>query len=581
MGIIQFKKANCKHCYKCVRKCYVKAIALKDEQAQIIERECILCGQCFLVCPQNAKYIKTDIYKIKNYIKRGEKVYVSLAPSFASAFDGISFRVMSSALKRLGFMGVEETAIGAGMVTAEYEKILKSGKMRNMITTCCPTVNLLIENYFPDLLQYAAPVVSPAIAHGQVLKKVYGKDIKVVFVGPCISKKYEAEKSISINATLMFDELLNWLEEENISLNKLDENPTEMHGIVNRLYPIPGGILKTVSNDSKKTYKSIAVDGLDRCIQMLEALREDLYARKEIKGYFIEMSACPGSCSYGPALKDYDKPLLLARENIIENARKCTHTKIPKTETEKVDLFYEYENLQAPEDLPSEDELNAILESMGKTSEKNIYNCGACGYDTCREKAIAVWQGKAEIKMCVPFMWEKMESFSNLVMDNAPNAVIVVDKKFDIVEYNKAAVSMFNLYKFSHEGLPLEMVFDCTHIQIEARLGNNVYDEIQFVEDVKKTVEITSIKADIGENYVIFVKDITEDMVQKEKIVKMREETLDTAQKVIDNQMRVAQEIASLLGETTGETKVALTDLKKSILKSEEIEESVINSKRW
>lgn len=564
MGIIQFQRANCKHCYKCVRICSIKSIGFKDEQARILEDECVLCGQCFLTCPQNAKYLKSELSQVKNWLKRGEKVFASIAPSFVAAFDGISISKMSMALKKLGFFGVEETAIGAGMVTAEYEKLLKSGEMENMITTCCPTVNMLIEKYFPELIIYAAPVVSPAVAHGKAIKNVYGENCKTVFIGPCISKMHEGHESGVIDATLMFDEMSEWFKEERIYFEEEDYEVAEIHGVINRLYPIPGGILKTISEESKKNYKTIEIDGIDRCIQMLESLKSDLQSHS-IKGYFIEMSACPGSCVYGPALKDYNSPLLLAREKIFHHAEKKGKKDKPETESVVEQLAYEYEDKSKKNIVPSKEELNEILNSMGKYSEEMMFNCGACGYDTCREKAVAIFEGKAEIKMCVPFMWSKMESMSNLVLDNTPNAVIIVDSKFDIVEYNNAAVGMFNLYGFSREGLPLVLLFDTEFIQSEAENGNDVYDQVQTIDELGKTFEITCIKVDIGANYIIFIKDITAGMEQKAEMQKMREETLKTTQEVIDNQMRVAQEIASLLGETTGQTKVALTKLKKTI----------------
>lgn len=562
MSIIQFKETNCKHCYKCVRKCPIKSIKISDEQAQIVERECVLCGQCFLVCPQNAKRVKSDVKNIKAEIQRGEEVYVSLAPSYAAAFDGISFTAMSKALKDLGFKGVEETAIGAGKVTEQYEKLLKSGQMKNLITTCCPTVNLLVEQYYPELLPYMAPVASPAVVHSQLLKKVHGKQHQVVFIGPCISKKYEAEKNTSIDGVILFDELHQWLYEKE---SLVDEEVEEIHNVINRLYPIPGGILQTMSPDSKEGYSEVVIDGMESCIKILEELKTDLLGENNIQGQLIEMSACAGSCLYGPGLKDCNMPLLRARENVCEASRKKTVTPMPTTEQTKIDCSATLHNLKIDENAPTEDEIDVILKSMGKLDESHIYDCGACGYDTCKEKAVAVWQGKAEIKMCVPYMWNKMESFSNLVFDNSPNAIVLANENFSIVEYNNAAITMFDLYRFDHQGLPLVMLFDSNALENEVKKGKSFYNEIQFVKDINKTIDITLVRGKSGADYILFVRDISEDILHKEKIESMRAETLETAQRVIDKQMRVAQEIASLLGETTGETKIALRDLKKSI----------------
>ena len=205
MSIIQLKEANCKNCYKCIRHCDVKSITFHDDQAHILEDECVLCGKCTLICPQNAKQIESDVQKVCSMIDRGEKVYASVAPSFIAALpEGATFASLSSAMKRLGFAGIEETAIGATAVSEEYAALAEKGKMPNLITTCCPTVNLLVEKYFPDLLDQLAPVPSPAVAHARMLRQAHGDDIRVVFVGPCISKKNEVQQSGVIDAVLMY-----------------------------------------------------------------------------------------------------------------------------------------------------------------------------------------------------------------------------------------------------------------------------------------------------------------------------------------------------------------------------------------
>ncbi|MEG1584016.1 MAG: [Fe-Fe] hydrogenase large subunit C-terminal domain-containing protein, partial [Anaerovorax sp.] len=418
------------------------------------------------------------------------------------------------------------------------------------------------QQYYPELLPYMAPVASPAVVHSQLLKKAYGKQIQVVFIGPCISKKYEVENNWSLDGAILFDELHDWLNEEE-SLK--DEEVEEIHHVIHRLYPIPGGILQTISEKSKKGYSEIVIDGMESCIKILEELKQDILGEKQIKGQLIEMSACAGSCLYGPGLKDCNMPLLRAREKVCEAAMKETKTPMPLTERTEINCKATLSNLKIDEKYPDQSEIDEILKSMGKSDESHIYDCGACGYNTCKEKAVAVWQGKAEIKMCVPYMWSKMESFSNLVFDHSPNAIVLVDEKFSIVEYNNAAIAMFELYRFDHQGLPLMMLFDSSALEKEVGNGKPFYNEIQFVKDINKTIDITLVKGKTGADYILFVRDISEDMLQKEKMDAMRAETLETAQHVIDKQMRVAQEIASLLGETTGETKIALRNLKKSI----------------
>jgi len=251
MGFINFKKANCKNCYKCVRVCPIKAIRVKDEQAEIIENACILCGKCLKACPQHAKSIRSDIDRVKCLIKAAGKAFVSLAPSFIGAFELQEAGQIVGALKALGFDEVQETALGAVYVSEAYRDIMKQGRMENIISSACSMVNELIEKYYPEVIPYLAPVVSPMIAHGRLIKDSLGWDTKVVFIGPCISKKMEAEDFRDegvIDAVLTFDELLRWFEQENIRLE--EQEPLEFYGDnpgVARYYPVPNGILKTLN----------------------------------------------------------------------------------------------------------------------------------------------------------------------------------------------------------------------------------------------------------------------------------------------------------------------------------------------
>ena len=168
---LTLKKSNCKNCYKCIRHCPVKSIRFSGNQAHIIGNECILCGQCFVVCPQNAKEIAGEVEKTKVLIQSGSPVVVSLAPSFIANYDGVGINSMREALQKLGFYDVEETAIGAAIVKNEYERILREEDRDILISSCCHSVNLLIQKYFPSEIKYLADVVSPMQAHCTDIKK--------------------------------------------------------------------------------------------------------------------------------------------------------------------------------------------------------------------------------------------------------------------------------------------------------------------------------------------------------------------------------------------------------------------------
>lgn len=566
MSIIQFKEANCKNCYRCIRSCQVKSIAFRNEQAEIIEKECILCGHCFLECPQNAKSIQSDVEKVKEYIKKGEKVYVSLAPSYVGIFKGANIAKMSAALKKLGFAHVEETAIGAAQVSLQYAELLQKHEMKNIITTSCPTSVLLVERHYPELIPYLAPVVSPMMAHCRMMKQVYGPRIKVVFIGPCISKKFEcADVAIndgSLNNVLMFEELRDWFLQEGIRVEDMDVDAREMRAAMHRLYPIPGGIIRTIGRDARQNYKNIAVDGIENCIEALKSLRDE-----ELSGFFIEMSACPGSCLGGPGMKSCDVSYMAAKDAVIKNAasRVADASAVPLTENAKAAFHKRFIDRSVKRPMPTEEQIQAILNQTGKTTPDKHLNCGSCGYSTCRDKAIAVFQGKADVKMCMPYMREKAESISNVVIDNTPNGIIILDKDLNILEYNPAAAVLLKLNGRPVVGEPLMSIIDCESLDIVRQKGVNLLDEKVYYEELDLAVEQSIVCVKENAIYIVLLKDITNEKRQHEKIGQMREETMDIAQKVIEKQMRVAQEIASLLGETTAETKLALTTLKKSI----------------
>lgn len=298
MACLTLKKSNCKNCYKCIRNCPVKAIRFSGNQAHIIKEECILCGQCFVVCPQNAKQIVDETEKVKLFLQSENPVIVSLAPSFIANYEGVGIQAMQEALKKLGFTDVEETAIGATIVKREYERMLEEEERDVIISSCCPSINLLIQRHFPRAVGYLADVVSPMIAHCQDIKKRY-PNAKTVFIGPCVSKKYEAETSGGVvDAVLTYEELSNWFKEENIELKQeMDENAESRA----RFFPTTGGILKTMSQ-KQEDYTYISLDGVENCMHALRDIEEG-----KVHKCFIEMSACVGSCIGGPVMEKYHR----------------------------------------------------------------------------------------------------------------------------------------------------------------------------------------------------------------------------------------------------------------------------------
>ena len=568
MAIIDFKATKCKHCYKCVRNCEVKAIMIKDGRAEIMPDKCILCGKCLQICPQSAKQLVSDLGKVKSWIMSGQKVVVSMAPSYMGLLKFNTIGQVKAALKKLGFADVRETAEGAVLVTEEYTRLLQEGKMENIITTCCPSVNDLIEIYYPQLVPWLAPVVSPMIAHGRLLKKEYGADTKVVFLGPCIAKKKEAQDprhDNCIDAVLNFTEIKSWFEDQDIVVEQCEDEPFDrIDPKVNRLYPVTNGVVNSVlaTEGRVDSYRKFYVHGTKSCIDVCESL-----SRGEIKGCFIEINNCSGGCIKGPAVDSEGVSqfkVKLDMEDAVKKAPVDSRTVVQMMVD--VEMGKVFEDRSAKEPMPTEEEIQAILREIGKNRPEDELNCSACGYPTCREKAVAVFQKKAELNMCIPYMHEKAESLSNLVMETSPNIVLIVDKDMKIMEYSAVGEKYFGktrsealdmyLYEFI-DPVNFQWVYD-THQNIH---GKKVKYEEYNLSTLQNIVYIEKEDVVLG-TFIDITKE--EELAKAEYDKKL--ETIDLAQRVIHKQMMVAQEIAGLLGETTADTKTTLTKLCKSML---------------
>lgn len=550
---LTLKKSNCKNCYKCIRYCPVKSIRFSANQAHIIGNECILCGQCFVVCPQNAKEISSELEKAKVLIQSGDPVYVSLAPSFIANYDGIGVNGMRAALLKLGFAGVEETAIGATIVKNEYERMIAEDKRDIIISSCCHSVNLLIQKYFPRELAYLADVYSPMQAHAEDIKKRI-KNAKVVFIGPCVAKKDEAEYySGIVDAVLTYEELAEWMKAEKITISP-DMDVTEESRA--RFFPTTGGILKTMAKDPEYNY--MAIDGVENCIHALKDIE-----RGKVHKCFIEMSACVGSCVGGPVMEKYHRAPVEDYMSVANYAGKkdfCVEQ--PSAELLKKE-FVPIEKKLVP---PAEYEILDILKKMGKTRPEDELNCGSCGYNTCREKAIAIYQGKAEISMCLPFLKDKAESFSDCIVNNTPNGLIVLNENLEVQQINAAARKIMNIRSASDVlGESVVRILDTAVFARVLKTKRSVKNEKVYLAEYKKYVEQTVAYDESYNLLVCIMRDITEEEDERERKESISRQTVDVADKVVDKQMRIVQEIASLLGETAAETKIALTKLKESI----------------
>ena len=552
---LTLKKSNCKNCYKCIRHCPVKAIRFSGNQAHIIGNECILCGQCFVVCPQNAKEIVDETEKVKVFLQSEDPVFVSLAPSFIANYDGVGINSMRNALKKLGFYDVEETAVGATIVKTEYERMLAEDDRDVIISSCCHSINLLIQKHFPRELCYLADVMSPMLAHGAEIKK-HNPNAKVVFIGPCVAKKDEAEHYAGIiDAVLTFEELTEWLAEEKIELEKEVDNTENSRA---RFFPTTGGVLKTMTQDAPG-YTYMAIDGVENCMAALRDIESG-----KIHKCFIEMSACSGSCVGGPVMEKYHHASPINNYMAVSNY--AGDKDFDVSQPDSVDIKKHFEFIEHHLSMPSEIEINNILRQMGKFKPSQELNCGSCGYDTCREKAIAIAQGKAEISMCLPYLKEKAESFSDTIVKNTPNGLIVLNEQLEVQQINDSARKIMNIRAASDVlGDLVVRILDPT-VFIKVRdSGKDIHNERVYLAEYKRYVEQTVVYDKDSHLLIGIMRDVTDEQKEHEKKENISRQTIEVADKVVDKQMRIVQEIASLLGETAAETKIALSKHKEAI----------------
>ena len=551
---LTLKKSNCKNCYKCIRHCPVKSIRFSGNQAHIIGNECILCGHCFVVCPQNAKEIVDETEKVRVLIQSGDPVVVSLAPSFVANYEGVGIESMREALKKLGFYDVEETALGATLVKREYDRILKEEDRDIVISSCCHSINLLIQKYFPRELPYLADVLSPMQAHCEDIKRrVPGA--KTVFIGPCVAKKDEAEYYEGIvDAVLTYEELTNWLKKEGIELRQ--EKSLDQHSLA-RFFPTTGGILKTMAKDAPN-FTYMALDGVENCIAALKEIEQG-----RIHHCFIEMSACVGSCAGGPVMEKYGRSPL---KDYLAVSGYAGDKDFEIDQPEIRELRKRFEPIEHRAGTPSEVEIRDILREMGKFKPSQELNCGSCGYDPCREKAIAIYQGKAEISMCLPYLMQKAENFSDTIARNSPNGILMLNDQLEVQQINPAALKILNLRSESTVlGDQVVRILDPTPFLKVKTTGRGIFHERTYLAEYDCTVEQTIVPAEDGRMLLCIMRDVTREEETRRQKEEISRQTAEVADKVVDKQMRIVQEIASLLGETAAETKIALSKLKESI----------------
>lgn len=550
--LLSLIKTNCRDCHKCIRFCPVKAIKYTGQQAHIIDSQCILCGQCYVVCPHDAKEIADDRPLVESFLKNGQRTVAAVDPSFVAAFDGSGFKAFRTALKEFGFADAVECGIGATLVKQEYEKLLREGSRSIILTSACPSINSMIEKYYPDVRQYLAPVISPMVATAKLIKRE-APDTRVVYIGPCIARKAEATGT-EVDAVLTYTQLDEMLTSAGYTIDRrMDADPKTRE----RTFALCGGIISTL-DVPESDYTFLALDGIHLCKSVLADISQGHLGK-----CFIELSACRGSCVGGPDLRKHDN-------HPVQNYMAVKEYAGPEDyEVEPLDsdaMIHSFVSRQVTLKMPTEAEISQILHSMGKMTRADELDCGTCGYDTCRDKAIAVYRGLADPSMCLPYIMEKSERISSSIIDNSPNGLLLLNDDFEIQTINKAAMEFMNVKHQSDVlGENIIRLLDPTPFFQVYESGKKIVNRRIYVSDYKKYFDQTIIRDHTTHTIICILRDVTDEETQRQEKEQLGRTTAEIADRVVDKQMRIVQEIASLLGETTAETKVALTKLKESI----------------
>lgn len=564
ISVLQFSEVKCKDCYKCVRYCPVKSISIVNHQAQIIEEDCILCGTCTLVCPQESKSDISRVPIVKSALKSGAKLIVSVAPSYAAYFKLETIEPLRRALMKLGFVDLTETAAGAYMVKTAYEKLMDEGG-DTLVSSCCSTLNMYVKRHMPEAIPFMAPVDTPIRAHAKLLKREH-PEYRVVFLTPCISKKAECDELGSpVDFVITFDEMHQWLQEEGIELE--EQKAAEDDKLTSRLFAIGGGILRTMKRKEGIGYAS--VDGFDNCVRTLK----DIVAGK-LKGYFIEMNACEGSCIGGQSFRKLEASPVLSRLSVEKTAPEVSDLTKDFNVGEDMDIRTRFVSSHVELMQPTEKQIKKIMEKMGKHSKEDELNCSMCGYPSCRDKAIAVYFGRAEVDMCLPYMKARAESFSDKTINMTPNAIIAVDNDLRIQQVNKAACDIFQVSAEDVIGQPVSRVLDdFDFVELISNNQSVSKKKYAYLADYNVYVE-EQFQYDSDNKLTICVmRNITQERQRKNQLKQAKMRAAHMADELSEKQQRVVHEIASLLGETAAETKVAITELKETILMGDEDEE--------
>lgn len=563
---IYTEKTECLDCYKCVRQCPVKAISFENGHARVDHELCVFCGHCVEVCPAGAKRGRDDVRLVNAVLGQERKVILSIAPSWRGEFPEISEAQLSAAARSAGFAGVSETALGAEAVSKASAELMAVSDQNIFISSACPTVVEYIMKYHSESARYITGLLSPMLVHCRMLKEHYGQETDVVFAGPCLSKKREADEHPELcRAAITYRELMRLFESRGVDLNAVDADDDDhflagKSGVASR-YPYEGGMIESVRSyttgtKQSKELVSMSISGLEEIEDALTDLPEELSVRGSKKNLFLELLACRGGCINGPG--SVCKGTVKKRMGILSSAG--TEASLPEF-SGKVDGNWHY---QIPRRKRASDkEIREMLGRIGKFSLDDELNCGGCGYNTCREFAAACLDGRAETVMCVSHMRKLAQKKANTIIEKMPSGVVIVDDQLTIIECNRRfaelagedAMLMWEARPKLEGAMITRLVPFHQLFETVLDRGNEIIDRnIQFGDKVLSATVFPIVK---GQSVCAIIQDVTAPWVNRDKIIKK-------AQDVISKNLETVQQIAYLLGENASENEVILNSIIES-----------------
>jgi len=562
--VVFTNKAHCRDCYRCVRVCPVKAIRMEKGQAYVDPERCIGCGTCVRECPQGAKQYREDMEAAFMILASGAPAAASVAPSLAAFFSDWEIKRLPSALRQLGFSWVGETAVGAYPVARETAVYLKKHPGKSHICTSCPAVTEYIRKYDPANTRSIVPVVSPMIAHARRIKKKLGKAAKIVFIGPCVAKKKEAELpeySGLVDCVLTFEELLKGFSAKGIDLQNCEESTfDEVPEGEGRFFPLPGGSFRTAGMSTDLLDRdTVTASGFQDVSSALDLIR---YSGEAM---ILEPLFCFQGCINGPAIRrdtPGDKTNLYRRKRELLHYANSLPGKSPEEDGNDALRRPFPPDKQFSINSFKEEEIRRVLEKTGKYTAEDELNCGACGYSSCREKAAAVLSGMAELEMCIPYMRRLAEKKNDKILETSPNGIIILDDQLRIIHMNPAFRRFF-LTTEAVLGRPVSYLMDPEPFEILAAGREN---KITAVADHPKyNLQCHQILYSLPEEkqYIGIFVDITHSRLTREKLDNLQNQVLEKTRELLEHQILSAQNIAKFLGESTARTEEILEQFVK------------------